>query len=281
MIVLSLEELYVAVRPHTLDKRSLFDYMEMPHLRDLSLSTVHSQNLRRSDRMHIEQLTRLSLNFLSEFFPEDIVPLLRRCSNTLQRLAINSSHTHLYDADPGPVDVAHMPWLSDIDCAAGGHDLLWYIVAPRVDTLSLTTLLQFLCNALLSFLRRSSTPSHITSLEMYEYPRALDPAWIPKPIQCFELLDALEELYVTITPFPAELVRSLVLRDGIQPLLPTLRWMDLGGDEMTTEVRDAIEEVRASRSRRRIVCGRKVVALEDKEAPDGEGDHEWSDGEEE
>ncbi|KAL1698647.1 hypothetical protein EV121DRAFT_284632 [Schizophyllum commune] len=253
MIALSLEELYVAVRPHTLDKRSLFDYMEMPHLRDLSLSTV-------------QQLTRLSLNFLSEFFPEDIVPLLRR-------LAINSSHTHLYDADPGLVDVAHMPWLSDIDCAAG--------VAPRVDTLSLMTPLQFLCNALLSFLRRSSTPSHITSLEMYEYPRALDPAWIPKPIQCFELLDALEELYVTITPFPAELVRSLVLRDGIQPLLPTLRWMDLGGDEMTTEVRDAIEEVRASRSRRRIVCGRKVVALEDKEAPDGEGDHEWSDGEEE
>ncbi|KAL1662631.1 hypothetical protein GGF50DRAFT_58553, partial [Schizophyllum commune] len=282
LIATNLERLRIILRPHMHNQRSLFDCIKMPHLRDLDVSVVRSQDLRRADQMHLEHLTRLTLNIYSDILPEDILPLLRRCSDTLQRLAIKSTYTHPHAAYPKRFDVVHMPRLSGIDCRAGGHALLWYIVAPQVETLSLTGPLPFFCDALLSFLRRSSRPSRITCLAIYQKPSALDPTWAPSLIQCFELLDALEELHITMTPIPAELVRSLVLRDGVQPLLPRLGSMGLADEEgMSSEVRGVIHEVLASRSRRRIICGRKVVALEDTEAPFGEGDHEWSESEEE
>ncbi|KAI5886753.1 uncharacterized protein SCHCODRAFT_02639762 [Schizophyllum commune H4-8] len=245
---------------------SCFRFLQAPRLRTLlleidGLSSIHSLALDPP-----VALTNLRITILDSVPAVYLFPILRQCHITLEVLNVQLPHLNASLPSSGHVDIICLPSLLELYVLDDSPALLQFISAPRVAKFILQDVPHDFLISVLSFLRRApAMPSSIIWLQIM-YPRCkFDVENVQKLLQCFEALEALEDLRIIPSRFrhPVELVRALICRQDAQPLLPNLRRVDFGnGLRMKHGVPQAIRDVYASRKERRVICGRTVVALE-------------------
>ncbi|KAL1751018.1 hypothetical protein FB107DRAFT_294188 [Schizophyllum commune] len=215
-----------------------------PRLRTLilqidGLSSIHSLTLDPQ-----VALTNLRITIL------DSVPA---CHLTLEVLDVRFPFLNVSLSSAGHVDIICLPFLLELHLHFDGPALLQFISAPRVAKLILQDVPDDFLISVLSFLRRTpAMPSSIIQLQIKWPIGKFNVEIVQKLLQCFEALEALEDLRIIPLRFrpPVELVRALICRHDARPLLPNLRHVDFGNG------------LRMKHGERRVICGRTVVALE-------------------
>ncbi|KAI4519023.1 hypothetical protein K525DRAFT_207099 [Schizophyllum commune Loenen D] len=245
---------------------SCFRFLQAPRLRTLileidGLSSIHSLTLDPP-----VALTNLRITILDSVPAVYLFPILRQCHLTLEVLDVRFPFLNVSLSSAGHVDIICLPFLLELHLYYDGPALLQFISAPRVAKLILQDVPDDFLISVLSFLRRTpAMPSSIIQLQIKWPIGKFNVEIVQKLLQCFEALEALEDLRIIPLRFrpPVELVRALICRHDARPLLPSLRHVDFGdGLRMKHGVPQAIRDVYASRKERRVICGRTVVALE-------------------
>ncbi|TRM63809.1 hypothetical protein BD626DRAFT_492756 [Schizophyllum amplum] len=251
-----------------LDEEGLLSCFDAPRLQELTLGIAgvtsdHVFVLRSASRA----LTRVSINAMTSFPVAHVIPLLQQCGATLQRLDINMPPLPLsFEAMPtGPVrNVCAMHSLTALELGYEACALLSYIDAPHLIELRVFDTPSYFLEVFLDYATLHSLP-HLTRLRIDISDSAFDVDTGPGLIRVLERLNALEELYIANSTVSEKFLRYLVCRDGVPPLVPNLRAMDLlNGYEgwIPDRIAKVQREVYASRAKRRRICGTTVAALD-------------------
>ncbi|KAL1699603.1 hypothetical protein EV121DRAFT_215921 [Schizophyllum commune] len=256
----NLEELtvYSSGCAHPAD-REVMDFLAMPRIRSLRLHLTNQFGV--SQALAFRMPTRLTSLMLSVWLPGiisfDVVGLLSQCGSTLQHLfVVLGNHAE----NIGWSMPLSMPALKCLSLRQDGCILLMYINAPTIKQLTLEDPQAFFVELLTRFMENNNpSTSHLTHLVIIDMPElgAEDTRMLQ---QCLGRLDRLEELHITHSPIPLDLVRYLILCENTQPALPNLRTLSLESLS-TPEHMAALRNVYASRRWSRYICGTSTAIL--------------------
>lgn len=151
-----------------------------------------------------------------------------------------------------------MPCLTVIKMGHSGCELLRCIEAPNVKAVSFSCPHTNSAGDLLSFSLKASTFQLLRRLEINQWRGNCEEG--KTLARCMESMGNLEELCISESFVPLELVRALTCVEDKQPLLPRLLRLLLVNLENENELHDTLQEVHASRRGVDIVC-RTVNAI--------------------
>ncbi|KAL1756824.1 hypothetical protein FB107DRAFT_210482 [Schizophyllum commune] len=239
--------------------REVMDFLAMPRLRSLRLHLTNQFGVGQA--LSFRMPTRLTSLMLSVWLPGiisfDVVGLLGQCGSTLQHLfVVLGNHAE----NIGWSMPLSMPALKSLSLRQDGCILLMYINAPTIKQLTLEDPQAFFVELLTRFMENNNpSTSHLTHLVIIDMPElgAEDTRMLR---QCLGRLDRLEELHITHSPIPLDLVRYLILCEDTQPALPNLRTLYLESLP-TPEHTAALRSVYASRRWSRYICGTNTAIL--------------------
>ncbi|KAI5824012.1 hypothetical protein K523DRAFT_316026 [Schizophyllum commune Tattone D] len=208
-----------------------------------------------------------------------VVPLLRQCSASIQRLSV--SYDNDFVSNLGPVDVVQVPQLISVELSQHAHQVMPFLDAPKLDELTLRHCAYGRHNpfeSLRAYLSRTTSPGkcprrlslldfrrlHGISTSLASITRSLDGS--------LGRLDELHDLCVVSSAFDDgmgylsdDALARLCCAADLVPLLPSLTSLTLrtGADlpSIAPAVRSGLREMVQSRATTRTVKGRIVLAL--------------------
>ena len=200
-------------------------------------------------------LAALKLDITNLDIP-DILPILWRCSETLEELELVVHYPH--SGLSLPPTLVHLPALKCITLRYGPCEVLEWLSAPNVEEMCLYCEAKQASIALQSFLHRDPhAAAHLRRL-VIGIPSAFSVIFLH---QCLLLTTNLEEL-MPVESLPQALIKlldALTCRDNHPPLLPRLKSLDFY--RSSTKEGFSYKEFAKSRASQRVVCGVEVDAL--------------------
>ncbi|KAL1690537.1 hypothetical protein GGG16DRAFT_114007 [Schizophyllum commune] len=242
--------------------RELMYFLVTPQLRSLTINVREYGFYRELHWRHpCTTLTSLTIATVADSELLDFLPvltLLPQCSDSLESISIDVEVS-------GPMylsaQLSTMPRLAEICVRRGGCELLQYILAPNVRSITLADPPESFTGDLAAFSKRASRLAGLQRLSIHHMSGDDDDG--RTIARCMASMDNLAEVLITESLVPLELVRSLTCYEDERPLLPKLRRFELMNPENENELDLALREMRASRMGMDVICRTSAAVLQE------------------
>ncbi|KAL1756827.1 hypothetical protein FB107DRAFT_210561 [Schizophyllum commune] len=237
----------------------LMYFLAAPRLRCLTINVKEYDFYRELHWRHpCTTLTSLTIVTVADCQLLDFLPvltLLPQCKDSLESIRIDVDVSgSMYSS----AQIFTMPRLAEICVRRGGCELLQYILAPNVRVMTLADPPESFTGDLAAFSEGTSCLSGLQRLSIHHMSGDDDDG--RTIARCMAKMDNLEEVLITESLVPLELVRSLACYEDERSLLPELRRLELVDSENEHELKLALPEMHASRMGMDIVFRTSAAA---------------------